>query len=136
MATDLLSNVLRAQTRNGQLAGDDLLHAARSLIDILRSRGATAVPSDSVGDRILGAALLLEPALSLLDRSRRMDGSHVVLVAGHLSGDARVAARALSARALGAVSVEAAVLGPWRGSIDGCDEVWSLGSERHLKAVP
>lgn len=135
MATNLLAGVLEAQTRNSLLAGEELLSAARALVEVLRGRRVVALPSDSVGERILGAALLLEPALPLADRSRRFDGCRIVLVAGHVSGDAGVSARARSVRALGAVHIEAALLSRWTDPIEGCDEVWTIGSDRHLSAV-
>lgn len=135
MATNLLAGVLEAQTRNSLLAGDELLGAARSLVEVLRTRRTIALPSDSVGDRILGAALLLEPSLALADRSLGFDGCSVLLVAGYISGEAGVSARARSVRALGAVHVEAALLSRWADPIEGCDAVWTLGSGRHLSAV-
>lgn len=135
MATNLLVGVLQAQTRNSLLAGDELTNAARALVEVMRSRRTVAVPSDSVGDRILGAALLLEPTLPLADRSLRFDGCSVLVVAGHISGEARLSARARSVRALGAVHVEAALLNRWTDTIDGCDKVWTIGSDRYLDAV-
>lgn len=135
MATNLLAGVLEAQTRNSLLAGDELLGAARALIEVLRDHPAVALPSGSVGDRILGAALLREPCLPLADRSQRFDGCNVLLVSGHISGDAALSARARTVRALGAVHIGAAVLGPWVGPIEGCDELWTIGSNRHLSAV-
>lgn len=135
VATNLLAGVLEAQTRNSLLAGDELLSAARALVELHRTRIAVSMPSDSVGDRILGAALLLEPSLPLADRSLRLDGCRVLLVAGYISGEASVSARARSVRALGAVQVEAALLSRWADSIDGCDAVWVIGSDRHLSAV-
>ena len=129
MSTDLLEGVLEAQTRNSLLAGDELLHAARALIEVLGKQRFTALPSDSTGDRILGAALLLEPSLGLGDQSRRFDGSAVMLVAGHVSGDAQVSSRAKSVRALGATEVQAALLSRWTNVIEGCDQVWHIGRE-------
>lgn len=135
MAAKLLAGVLEAQTRNSLLAGDELLGAARALIEVLQGRRAVALASDSVGDRILGAALLLAPDLPLADRSFRFDGCHVLLVAGHISGDAGVSARARSVRGLGAVHVGAALLSRWPDPIEGCDEVWAIASDLHLTAV-
>jgi hypothetical protein len=135
MTTNLLAGVLEAQTRNSLLAGDELTNAARALVEVMRSRRTVAVPSDSVGDRILGAALLLEPTLPLADRSLRFDGCSVLVVAGHISGEARLSARARSVRALGAVHVEAALLTRWADTIDGCDRVWTIGGDRYLDAV-
>lgn len=135
MVTNLLAGVLEAQTRNSLLAGDELLCAARGLVEVLQTRRIVALPSDSVGDRILGAALLLEPAIPLADRSLRLDGCGILLVAGHISGDAHVSTRAGSVRALGAVHVEVALLSHWADPIEGCDNVWTIGSERHLRAV-
>lgn len=135
MATNLLAGVLEAQTRNSLLAGDELIVAARALVELMRTRNAVALPSDTVGNRILGAALLLEPTLPLADRSLRFDGCSVVLVAGHISGEAGLSRRAHSVRALGAVHVEAALLSRWAEPIEGCDAVQSIGSDRHLNAV-
>ncbi|CAM3333342.1 hypothetical protein OCAE111667_04035 [Occultella aeris] len=135
MATNLLAGVLEAQTRNSLLAGDELIGAAFALVEVMRTRKAIALPSDSVGDRILGAALILEPTLPLADRSYRFDGCSVLIVAGHISGEASVSARAKSVRALGAVHVEAALLGQWADPIEGCDAVRIISSDRHLRAV-
>lgn len=135
MATNLLAGVLEAQTRNSLLAGDELLKAARALIELLRGRCDIALPTDSVGDRILGAALLLEPALPLADRSRRFDGCHVMLVSGHASGDAAVSTRARCVRALGATHVEAALLSRWAEPIEGCDNVRTIGSDLPVSEV-
>lgn len=125
---NLLNGVLEAQTRNSLLRGGELLHAAHALVEVLRTYGGTAIASDSVGDRVLGAALLLEPALCLADRSCRFDGTRVLLVAGHIAGDARISARARSVRALGAIRVEAALLSPWPDPVEGLDDMWCIGS--------
>ena len=130
MATNLLAGVLEAQTRNSLLAGDELVRAARALVDLLLKHPAVALASDTAGDRIIGAALLRDPSLLLADRSQRFDGCNVMLVTGHISGDAALSARARTARALGAVHVGAAVLSQWVGPIEGCDELWTLGSDR------
>lgn len=135
MATNLLAGVLEAQTRNSLLAGDELMGAARALVEVMLNRRTVALPSDSVGNRILGAALLLEPTLPLADRSLRFDGCSVLIVAGYISGDASVSARAQSVRALGAVHVEAALLSRWADPIEGCDAVQTIGGDRHLSAV-
>lgn len=135
VATNLLEGVLEAQTRNSLLAGDELLHAARALIEVLGKQRFTAMSSDSTGGRILGAALLLEPSLGLGDQSHRFDGCTVMLVAGHVSGDARVSLRAKSVRALGATEVHVALLSRWTSVIGGCDQVWHIGSERPLRAL-
>lgn len=135
MVTNLLADLLEAQTRNSLLAGDELVSAARGLVEVLRTRRTVAIPSDSVGDRVLGAALLLEPTIPLADRSLRLDGCSVLLVVGHISGDANVSTRARHVRALGAVTVEVALLGHWAHPIEGCDAVWTIGSDRHLRAV-
>ncbi|MGG5259084.1 hypothetical protein [Phycicoccus avicenniae] len=135
MATKLLAGVLEAQTRNSLLAGDELLAAAQALVELMRTQNAVALPSDGVGDRILGAALLLDPTLPLADRSLRFDGCSVLLVAGHISGEANVSTRAQSVRALGAIYVEAALLSHWAEPIEGCDAVRSIGNDRHLNAV-
>lgn len=131
-SNNLLAGVLHAQTRNSLLTGNELLFAARAVLEILQEREATAVPGDSVGDRILGAALGLDPSLPLVDRSVRLDGRRILLVAGHISGDAAVSARAQSARALGAVHVQAALLSHWTSPIAGCDAVWCIGKNHAL----
>lgn len=135
MATNLLAGLLEAQTRNSLLSGHELIGAARALVDVMRTQKSIALPGDSVGDRVLGAALLLEPTLPLADRSLRFDGCRVLIVAGHVSGDAAVSARARSVRALGAVHVEAALLGRWTEPIEGCDAVWTIGNDLHVSAV-
>ncbi|MBD7980218.1 hypothetical protein [Oerskovia merdavium] len=135
MATNLLAGVLEAQTRNSLLAGDDLLRAAQDLVEALSTRRHLVMASDSVGDRVLGAALLLEPSIPLADRSSHFNGAHVMLVAGHISGDARMSMRACSVRALGALRVEAAMLTHWGEPIEGLDAILCIGSESSLRVA-
>lgn len=137
MPTNLLAGVLEAQTRNSLLSGDDLLRAAHGLVEALRTRSHIVIAGDSVGERVLGAALLLDPSLPLADRSSHFDGAHVMLVAGHISGDARMSMRARCARALGAVRVEAALLSYWVEPIEGLDGVWCIGGDSsHAPLAP
>jgi hypothetical protein len=135
MAATLLAGVIEAQTRNSLLAGDCLIGAARSVAELIRNRRLVGLASDAAGERIPGAALLLFPDLPMVDRSRRLEGLRLLLVAGHISGDAAVSTRAHSARALGAASVEAAILSQWGETIEGCESVWCVGDASPLRAV-
>lgn len=135
MSTDLIGSVLEAQSRNSQLSGDDLTYAAKALFHLLRTTNFCAVASDPTGERILGAALVLYPSIRVANRSDRFDGAGVLLVAGYLSGDARVSTRARTVRALGAVNVHAATLTREMDHAEACDRVWHIGREHSLSAV-
>lgn len=124
MATRLLKDLLEAQSSNSSLSGDELSTAAHFVCALARRTGLQALASDRAGERILGAALMIEPGISMADRSRRFDGSGVLLVAGYISGDAMVATRARSVRSLGASRVEVVLLTPWSRPIADCDAVW------------
>lgn len=135
MSTNLLKCVLEAQTHNSNLSGDELMSAAIALARIARLRRFAVLPSDQAGERILGAALALEEAIEPADRSCRFDRQRVLLVAGYIAGDASVSSRASAARALGAENVDVALLTPWPDRIEGCDQIWCLGTPSPLMSA-
>jgi hypothetical protein len=128
MATcrDLLAQVCWAQTRNSTLASGELRVAAELLADVAEGEGFRLMPVDETGDRLIGAALVSRDDLPLVDASHRLDGEDVLLVTGHLAGAVGVSLKASLARALGAVRVDAAVLGGWSAGIAGCERVWDI----------
>lgn len=123
---DLLTQVCWAQTRNSTLSNGELRRAADLLAKVALREGLRLLPVDETGDRLIGAALVRRDDLPLVDASHRLDGKNVLLVTGHVAGGAGVALKASSARALGAVRVEAALLGGWNAEIAGCDHVWDI----------
>lgn len=126
MATNLLAQILGAQTRNSTFTGPELSTAAHSLVSLLADNSRWVMSVDPAGERIIGAALSLGGHFNLIDRSRRIDGRTVLLVSGHMAGDATLTTRAAYARALGAANVEVATLGEWTRAIPGCSRVWPL----------
>lgn len=124
----LLSQVRWAQTQNSTLANDNLREAAELLGSVAIREELRLMPVDETGDRLIGAALATRADLLLVDSSRRLDGEHVLLVAGHLAGAMGVALKASLAQTLGATRIEAAALGGWPGGIHGCERVWDIAS--------
>jgi hypothetical protein len=131
----LLDGVLRAQTANSTLSGDELRRAARRLVTVAAAAPSALLAVDAAGERLVGAAILLSGDLRLVDRSRRLDGESVMLVAGHIAGTAALVTAAGMAIAMGAERVQAVVLGDTPGSVDGCGQVHSLSEARHLVAL-
>lgn len=136
MATrqDLLSQVCWAQTRNSTLSNDELRRAADLLTEVALGEGLRLMPVDESGDRLIGAALACRDGLPLVDSSRRLDGEEVLLVTGHVAGAVGIALKASLARALGAVRVDAALLGGWGETIAGCERVWDIAPPQ-IKAL-
>jgi hypothetical protein len=128
---ELLSRVCWAQTHNSTLSSDELRRAADLLAEVAASEGLRLMPVDEAGDRLIGAALVARDDLPLVDASRRLDGEYVLLVAGHVAGAVGVALKASLARALGAVRVDAAILGGWSAGITDCERVWNIARMRH-----
>lgn len=128
MATcrNLLAQVHWAQTRNSTLAGDELRVAAELLAGVAEGQKFRLMPVDETGERLIGATLVTRDDLPLVDASHRLDGENVLLVTGHLAGVVGVALKASLARSLGAVGVDAAVLGGWSEGIAGCGRVWDI----------
>lgn len=125
---DLLSQVCWAQTRNSTLSSDELRRAANLLAEVATCEGLRLMPVDEAGDRLIGAALASRDDLPLVDASHRLDGQNVLLVAGHLAGAVGVALKASLARALGAVRVDAAIIGGWPAGISDCEQVWDIAA--------
>ena len=123
---DLLSQVCWAQTRNSTLSSHELRRAADRLAEVAVGEGLRLMPVDEAGDRLIGAALAASDLLSLVDASRRLDGEDILLVTGHVAGAVGVSLKASMARALGAVRVEAAILGGWSAGITNCERVWNI----------
>ena len=123
---DLLSQVYWAQTRNSTLSSEELRRAADLLAEVAQGEELRLMPVDESGDRLIGAALARRDDLPLVDSSRRLDGEDVLLVTGHVAGAVGIALKASFARALGAVRVDAALLGGWSEAITGCERVWDI----------
>lgn len=64
---------LESKRRDDLLAGEELLKAARSLAALLMGHNAVALPISSTGERLLGAALTMDPRLGVMDPSQRCD---------------------------------------------------------------
>ena len=123
---DLLAEVLRCTELNSTLSGDSLMHAADALFALADSDGACVASVDDAGARIVGVALTRHDTLRTVDRSRRSDGLHVLLVAGYTAGPFHVAHAAHLMRAAGAATVDAAVLQTVSETMTGCDHVTVL----------
>ncbi len=123
---DLLSQVCWVQTRNSTLSSEELRRAAGILSEVAVAEGLRLMPVDEAGDRLIGAALAVRDDLPLVDSSRRLDGEDILLVTGHVAGAVGVALKASLARALGAMRVEAAILGGWNAGIADCERVWNI----------
>lgn len=119
---DLSSRLGLAQRHAATFGGDELANAARGAARLSRVHRWYLIAADQSGERILGAASLLDGTL-LADVAQRLDGLEVLVVAGVIAGPLGVAQRAAVARSLGASSVHAAFLGGWAGPIEYCDSV-------------
>jgi hypothetical protein len=124
----LVQRVLNAQSHNALLRGDDLAIATDDLARIARDHeDAELVAADTAGDRIIGAATVLHPTLNApADLSQRLDGRSVLLVSGVIAGPIGLMQTAARLRSLGATGVRAAVLGGWKDTIPGIDELVML----------
>jgi hypothetical protein len=132
---NLLTRVCDAQTRNSTLAATELRDAARTLAAIATDGGWALLGVDAAGERLIGAALIADDRVRLVDASRRLDGLSVLLVAGHIAGPTGIAMKATLALSLGATRVEATVLGPCSTASGSGQRVVSLDRERHLVAL-
>lgn len=133
--SSLLDSICQAQTRNTTLAGDHLRAAARDLSRLATATGRRLLAVDEAGERLIGAALVLGHKVPVADASRRLDGLDILLVAGYVAGTTGIVMKVDLARALGARSVEVAVLGGPESPIAGCDRVLQVTPHRHLVAL-
>jgi hypothetical protein len=133
----LVQRVLHAQSHNSALQGDDLTVATKDLARIAGEHSdSELVAADAAGDRIIGAATVLHPALNApADLTRRLDGRSVLLVSGVVAGAVGLMQTAARLRSLGATAVHAAILNGWDEAIPGMDELVSLGGPDH-RGVP
>lgn len=124
----LVQRVLYAQTQNTVLMGDDLTVATVDLARIAHEHDdAALVAADQAGERIIGAATVLHPAISApADLSRRLDGRNILLVSGVIAGPIGLMQSAARLRSLGAKAVHAAVLDGWDETIPGIDSLFPL----------
>ena len=127
--------VCEAQTRNSTLASKELRGAARTLAALATDGGWALLAVDGAGERLIGAALVADEGVRVVDTSRRLDGLPVLLVAGHIAGPTGIAMKASLALSLGATRVMATVLGPAATANVGGARVISLDRERHLVAL-
>lgn len=134
-STSLLMQVCEAQTRNSTLASKELRSAARTLAALATAGGWALLAVDGAGERLIGAALVADEGVRVVDASRRLDGLSILLVAGHIAGPTGISMKAALALSLGAIRVEATVLGPWTPASDGVQRMISLDRERHLVAL-
>lgn len=131
----LLDRICDAQTRNSTLSGEDLRAAAQNLAALATRSRRILLAVDEPGERLIGAALMIDERLRAADTSRRLDGLSLLLVAGHIAGTTGISIKAGIARSLGASSVDAVVLGERALTIDGCDEIGVLALSPHLIAL-
>lgn len=117
----------RALAINAGLDAASLTAAAHEAWNMAADNSAVLIATDAVGERILGAGVVLGFGEHLVaSRHSRLDGRHVVLIAGAQAGPAGVSEAALVARRLGAAAVDAALVGGWAGAISGCNNVRQL----------
>ena len=126
---DTLGWLVQAQRRNGLLQGDELAGAAATTVDIARHQRATLIAADEAGERIIGAAIALNPGeCEPTDLTRRFDGEVLLLISGMIAGPAGLAQTAARLRSLGAGAVHVGVLGGWPKPIAGIDTIATLGT--------
>jgi len=121
---DAFSRALRI---NASMTAASLVSAAHEAWDQATEQGAVLLATDVVGERILGAGLVLGLDDDVVaDRHSRLDGQRVIMLAGAQAGPIGLSDAAKVARSLGASAVEAAVVGGWPCSIAGCDSIHRL----------
>lgn len=127
MSHEVLQNVLDAQRTNAALSGRDLRAAAANLIP-LAAPETVFKALDAVGERIIGAALVLSDAVLPWDYTRPMStGAKCVLVGGVVAGPAGIAAATQAAVSAGASRVEVAIIGGWSSPVDDVARIWEIG---------
>lgn len=130
MTHQVLNSVLAAQRANATLCGRDLRTAAENLLHLTTSRTVLKA-LDAVGERIIGAALLLDDDLRTWDYTRPFPSkSACLLVGGVVAGPVGISSAGEVVTAAGATSVEAAVLSGWTSPVPGVAQVREIGSAR------
>lgn len=125
---DTMVRLVRAQTRNALLLGDELAAAASDAATLASRTNAQLIAADSAGERIIGAALALLPDVCRpADLTQRLDGLSLLLVSGVIAGPVGLAEAAARLRSLGALTVSAGVLGGWAEPVVGVEEITTLG---------
>jgi hypothetical protein len=133
--TTPLAQVCDVQMRNSYLVGEKLRDAEREIAALAARDGCAVMAADEAGERLVGAALVADERVRPVDVSRRLDGQSVVIVAGFVAGPAGIALKTSVAPSLGAVRVDAAVLGSQIRKVDGCDHVRPITQQPHLVAL-
>ncbi len=126
MGDELLRKMVEANRTNAELAGAPLVKAATTLVTLARSAQATVFACDAAGERIVGAALILDGAIAPLLATSTIDSDHVILVSGAFAGAAHVAQAASDLRADGVRRVTFAGLRGCAVHIDGVDVIVTL----------
>ena len=112
---------------NAALSGRDLRVAAENLIP-LAAPGTVMKALDAVGERIIGAALVLSDAVSTWDYTGPMPtGATCVLVGGVVAGPAGIAAATQAVVNAGASRVEVAIIGGWSSPVDDVARIREIG---------
>lgn len=130
MTHQVLNSVLAALQANGTLSGRDLRTAAENLVHLTTSRTVLKA-LDAVGERIIGAALVLDDDLRTWDYTGRFPSkSTCLLVGGVVVGPVGISSAAEAVTAVGAARVEAAILSGWTSPIRGVTRIREIGSAR------
>ena len=118
----------RAQSRNGLLQGDELTTAAALTVEVAYQTGATLIAGDRAGERIMGAAIALNPGgCRPADLTKRLDGQILLIISGMVAGPVGLAQTAARLRSLGANAVHVGLLGGWPDPIPGIESITPLG---------
>lgn len=128
MTHGVLQTVLGAQQANATLSGRDLRVAAENLVRA--SSDVTVMKAlDAAGERIIGAALLLNDSLATWDYTSEFPRrATCLLVGGVVAGPVSIATAARAAADAGAARVEAAIVGGWTNHIPGVARIREIGT--------
>lgn len=134
MTHELLWNVLGAQKANSVLSGVMLRRAAEDLVAIRRDLGAVVQAFDGAGERLIGAALLLDDeSFETRDATTTLpDGSVCLLVGGYLAGTVGVEMAIKMVKAAGAGPVHVALLGGHAGPLDGVVSTHQMAARANM----
>jgi hypothetical protein len=127
-SSSLEADVYLAQRHSGSLSGLELRQAASMAANLSVAKGWHLLAADRSGERIIGAALVIEECL-IADSSRRYDGKSILLVAGMIAGPFGITQASAIARSSGAENVHAMYLGGWAGDVPDCDSIWGPDTE-------
>ena len=127
MTHEVLNSVMAAQQTNATLTGRDLRAAAENITEL--ATGHTVLKAlDAVGERIIGAALLLDDSLQTWDYTGPFPAkSTCLLIGGVVAGPVGITAAAQGAAAAGATRVEVALLSGWSNPVPGVAHVRQMG---------